>query len=203
MKNIFNLIIILLFQNSFAQYPVLSTTSLAVDPRMDANFSKKGNYAVDTNNERNQYVGLWRYEQNGILFELEMEKRDQFITKHIYQNQVFSYYYRDVIVFKYKLIKNGITIYDNLNTAIPNENYFSSATKHGDLDYLSGSLIDMTRNVMGTISVKRLPITNPDKIYFDLSSGGYSLLNPIEYYQGSNEKLFNIPTDGIEMVRVY
>ena len=54
-----------------------------------------------------------------------MEKRDQFITKHIYQNQVLSYYYKDIIVFKYKLIKNGITIYDNIGTTLPNENYLS------------------------------------------------------------------------------
>jgi hypothetical protein len=192
----------LFFQNSFAQYPILSTTSLAGDPTTDSNFSKKGNYAVDTNNERNQYVGLWRYEQNGVLFELKMEKRDQYLYRFTY-NGITDYDYSDVIIFKYKLVKNGITIYDNLNATIPNENYFSSATKYGDYDYLSGRMIDMTRNVNASVSIKRLTATNPDKIYFDLSSGGYSLLNPIEYYQGSNEKLFNIPTDGIEMVMVY
>lgn len=202
MKKIFNFIIILLFQNSFAQYPVLTTTSLVGDPTMDSNFSKKGNYAVDTNNERNQYVGLWRYQTSDILFELKMEKRDQYLYLLTY-NGIIDYDYSDVIIFKYRLVKNGITIYDNLIATIPTENYYSSALKYGDSDYLYGSLIDMTRNVMGTVSIKRLPATNPDKIYFNLSSGGYSLLNPIEYYQGSNEKLFNIPTDGIEMVRVY
>ena len=67
MKNILKLIIILWFQNSFAQYPILTTTSLTGDPTMDANFLKSGNYAVDTNNERNQYVGLWRYQTSDIL----------------------------------------------------------------------------------------------------------------------------------------
>ena len=86
----------------------------------------------------------------------------------------------------------------------PTENYFSSATKYGDLDYLSGRMIDMTRNVNASVSIKRLPATNPDKIYFDLSSGAYSLLNPSSYYTNPpNIKLFNIPTDGIEMYRVY
>ena len=65
-------------------------------------------------------------------------------------------------------------------------------------------MIDMTRNVNASVSIKRLPATNPDKIYFDLSSGAYSLLNPSSYYTNPpNIKLFNIPTDGIEMYRVY
>ena len=64
-------------QNTYAQYPVLTTTSLTGNPTLDSNFLKSGNYAIDTNNERNQYVGLWRYENNEILFELKMEKRDQ------------------------------------------------------------------------------------------------------------------------------
>ena len=122
-----------------------------------------------------------------------MEKRDQFITKHIYQNQVLSYYYSDLIIFKYRLVKNGITIYDNLDSTIPTENYYSTALKYGVSDYLYGSLIDMTRNVMGTVSIKRLPATSPDKIYFNLSSGAYSLLNPSSYYTNPpNIKLFNI-----------
>ena len=159
---------------------------------MDANFSKKGNYAVDTNNQRNQYVGLWRYEQNGILFELKMEKRDQYLYLLTY-NGITDYDYSDLIIFKYRLVKNGITIYDNIGTTLPNENYFSSATKYGDLDYLSGRMIDMTRNVNASVSIKRLPASSPDKIYFNLSSGGYSLLNPSSYYTNPpNIKLFNI-----------
>ncbi|UGS24286.1 DUF6705 family protein [Flavobacterium channae] len=202
MKNILKLLLVLFVQNIYAQYPVLTTTSLAGDPTMDINFSKNGNYAIDTNNERDQYVGLWRYQDSDILFELKMEKRDQFLFKIEYQGQVY-YTYSDIIIFKYKLIKNGVLIYDNLNATIPNENYYSQATKHGNYEYLYGGLLDFTRNVMGTVSIKRLQASNPDKIYFNLSSGGYSLHNPKEFYNNPPDvKLFNIPTDGIEMVRV-
>jgi len=202
MKTILKLIIILFVQNTFAQYPVLSTTSLAGNPNMDSNYSKKGNYAIDTNNERDQYVGLWRYQNNEILFELKMEKRDQYLTKIEYQGQV-HYSYSDKIIFKYKLIKNGVVLYDNLDTTIPTEKYYSCALKYGENDYLYGSLLDVTRNVRGTVTVKRLPTSSPDKIFFNLSSGGYSLLNPKEFYNNPPDvKLFNIPTDGIEMIRV-
>lgn len=190
-------------QNTYAQYPILTTTSLTGNPTLDSNFLKSGNYAIDTNNERNQYVGLWRYENNEILFELKMEKRDQFLSKVEYQGQLY-YWYADVIIFKYKLIKNGTVIYNNLDITIPNENYYSRATKHGNSEYLSGSMFDMTRNVSAVVSIKRLPTSNPDKIYFDLSSGAYSLHNPKEFYNNPpGVKLFNIPTDGIEMIRVY
>ena len=72
MKNILKLILVLFVQNIYAQYPVLTTTSLAGDPNLDSNYSKSGNYAMDTNNERDQYVGLWRYQDNEILFELKI-----------------------------------------------------------------------------------------------------------------------------------
>ena len=121
-----------------------------------------------------------------------MEKRDQFLFKIEYQGQI-HYQYADIIIFKYKLVKNGVVIYDNLNATIPNENYYSQATKHGNSEFLYGSLLDFTRNVMGTVSIKRLQASNPDKIYFNLSSGGYSLLNPSSYYTNPpNIKLFNI-----------
>jgi hypothetical protein len=202
MKNILKIIIILFIQNSFAQYPVLTTTSLAIDPNMDSNFTNNGNYAIDTNNERDQYVGLWRYQDNELLFELKMEKRDQFLFKIEYQGQV-HYTYKDIIIFKYKLVKNGVLLYDNLETIIPTENYYSQATKHGNSDFLSGSMFDMTRNVSAVVSIKRLPTSNPDKIYFDLSSYNYSLRNSKEFYNNPpGIKLFNIPTDGIEMYRV-
>jgi hypothetical protein len=202
MKNIVKIIIVLFIQNTYAQYPVLSTTSLAGNPTIDSNFLKKGNYLIDTNNERDQYVGLWRYQQNGILFELKMEKRDQFLFKVEYQGQL-HYKYKDIIVFKYKLVKNGVVIYDNLNEIIPSENYYSQATKHGNSEFLSGSMFDMTRNVSASVSIKRLSTTNPDKIFFNLSSGAYSLHNSKEFYNNPpGIKLFNIPTDGIEMIRV-
>ena len=186
-----------------AQYPILTTTNLSNNPTDDPNFLKNGNYAKDFNNERNQYVGLWRYQTADILFELKMEKRDEYLSNLSYQNYHY-YFYRDIIIFKYKLVKNGVIIHDNLDAVIPASGYFSCATKQGDNNYLSGRMIDVTRNVNAVVSINRIPGTNPNKIFFDLSSGTYTLLNPPEYYISQpNIDLFNIPVDGIEMVRVY
>ena len=69
---------------SAQELPVLSTTSLA-NSEDDLDISNNGNYAVDTNNERNQYVGLWEYNQNGIIFQLKIEKQDQIINKIEYK----------------------------------------------------------------------------------------------------------------------
>ena len=199
MKNIFITIILVCTINSiFAQYPVLSTTSLANDPRTDINFSKSGNYARDFTNQRDQYVGLWRYSQNGILFEVKIEKKDKYINKIEYQGQV-SYNFMDRVVLKYKLIKNGILLYDNLNVILP-EDYLSLASKYGVSDYLSGLMVDETHKVRASVSIKLLN-TNPQKIHFDLASGAYHYLNPDSYYENLTT-IFTIPLNGIEMVRV-
>lgn len=198
MKTIIKIIFILFITKGFGQYPILSTTSL-VNPTNDGNYTKKGNYAIDTNNERDQYVGLWRYETNGILFELKIEKRDQYISKIEYPGQLW-YSYSDVVVFKYKLIKNGVLIYDNLNLEIPNE-YNSQAIKNGQNDYLYGGFEDTTGRVCGNLTIRKLNTTT-EKIFFDLSNNAYYLLEPFSSYDTS-QPLFSIPTGGFEMVKVY
>ncbi len=113
---------------------------------------------------------------------------------------IIKYFYEDCVAFKYKLIKNGVLIHNDLELLVPAENYFSTATKDGDYDYLSGRMTDYTRNVSAPVNIK---LINQNKILFNLSSGTYNLRNPISYYENTpNEKLFNIPTDGIEMVKV-
>ena len=184
---------------SYSQLPVLTTTSLAGDPTNDINFLKNGNYAVDVNNERDQYVGLWRYQENSILFELKIEKKDQYINKVVIQG-VTSYHYCDELVLKYKLIKNNVLLYDNLNQTIP-EDYISVVTKYGVNNYAYGGFLDATRNVCANVSITKTS-TNPEKIFFDLSNGAYYLLNPISYYEEHVIPLFNVPTNGIEMIKV-
>lgn len=203
MKTIIKIFIFLSVQLSYSQYPILSTTSLSNNPTEDPNFNKIGNYAVDTNNERNQYVGLWQYETAEITFQLKIEKRDQYLFKTVIPSEdIFIYDYSDVVIFKYKLIKNGIVIFDNLNSTIPDDSYLSTATKNGNYEYLSGLMVDQTRNVRASVEIKKLNSTNPEQIEFDLSSGAYHLLNDDSYYEGSGIKLFNIPTDGIVMEKV-
>ena len=188
-------------QTIYAQYYVLTTTSLT-NPLIDVNFGKHGNYAVDTNNELDQYVGLWRYNQNGILFELQIDKRIKYMSKIEYQNN-FWYDYRDCVLLRYKLVRNGVEIYDNLNTTLPIINWESTGLKYGTSNFLDGKIIDFTRNVYASYEINKLTTNNgQQKIFFNMSEFTYMLLNPIEYYQGSSLPLFNIPINGIEMTKV-
>lgn len=186
----------------YAQLSVLTTTSLSGDPLIDPNFLNNGNYAVDTNNERDQYVGLWRYQTPEILLEIKMEKKDQQIFRM--QNssgQTDYYYYIDVLIIKYRLVKNSLEVYNNLNENLnSNYNYKWFVFKQGINNFANGRMQDFTRQVNASLNITKLN-TNPEKIIFDLSSGIYRLEGPDELYQPS-VKLFDLPTDGIEMVRV-
>jgi hypothetical protein len=175
MKTI-QIIITLLFANSlFGQnYPVLTTTSLADNPRSDINYGKTGNYAVDTNNERDQYVGLWRYEGNGMIFDLKIEKVDKY---RIGEGQYYCF--DDIVILRYRIVQNGIELYNNLNANIYYENYLKAyGSKDGSVNHLSGQILDVTRNVACSYFIVKSS-TNPEKIKFDIMDGvivGYSPL---------------------------
>lgn len=199
MKTKTSIILLLCMTSIYAQYPVLTTTSLDNDPTLDANFRKNGNYAKDFANQRDQYVGLWRYDQNEIFFELKIEKRDMVINKFEYQGHIDHYAYMDQVIFKYRLIKNGNLIYDNLNTTLPDD-YLSYGKKYGDLNILDGKFLDRTNNVWIDTSIKLLN-TFPERIYFNLTGGNTHYFNPDSYYENLSE-IITVPIDGIEMVRV-
>lgn len=195
-------IIILLFTNKvFSQLPVLSYSSLA-NPNDELKITKNGNYAQDTANERDQYVGIWEYNQDGVLFQVKMEKIDQYLNKNEHNGTVVSYSYCDVITFKYKLIKNGVTIYDNLNQDVfPVGTYYTpTAIKKGSGTDLYGSFYDATRNAVPVVSITRLN-TAPAKITFKVYRGGTYLRNPREYYD-DGQPLLTIPSGEFEMVKI-
>lgn len=198
MKIYFKLFLLLTCNFIIAQeLPVLTTTSLA---NQDDEFehADNGNYAIDTNNERNQYVGTWQYSQNNIVFQLKIEKVDKVLNKIEYQGKVSNYNYCDKIVLRYKLIKNGITLFNNLNE--PTIDYVtSSGIKQANRD-LYGRILDHTRNVVGSYTIKK-NTGQPNKIIFNLILGNYRLLNDRSYYN-DNQPLFSIPIKGIEMVKI-
>ncbi len=198
MKNIIKLIILLVGNIVFAQHPVLSTTSL-FNQNDRYEHTNQGNYAMDTANEREQYVGLWRYEENGILFELKIELNNQRINSAQIESQLF-YNYMDEVILKYKLVKNGIVLHDNLNSTVIEEDYISYGFKYGSSEFLSGRMLDYTRNVFGSFTIKRLN-TTPEKIIFNLGEFNYKRLNPDSFYQ-AGVKLFSIPTGDLEMMKV-
>ena len=200
MKKILTTIAILICNILFAQLPVLTTTSLA-NPEDDMDNAKNGNYAMDTANERNQYVGTWEYNQNGILFQLKLDKVDQVINKIEYNGVVSSYNYFDKVILRYRLVKNGVELFNNLNVDITTINYVSTwGVKQASDDYMYGRLLDHTRNAIGYYTIKRLS-TIPSKIIFDLQRFNYTLGNAPSYYQ-DGQPLFSMPMGGIEMVKI-
>lgn len=199
MKTVIKTILIIFFTNcTFAQLPVLTTSSLA-NPADDIKLVQTGNYAIDINNERNQYLGLWEYNMNGVLFQLKIEKVDKFLVSSILPGQANgNYYFTDNVAFKYKLVKNGITIYDNLNQNISSN--FSSATKRASEPHLRGRFIEYHRNVNIYCEITKLN-TVPEKIYFKLSRFDYNRKNPHSFYQ-NGLPLFYVPMNGIEMTKI-
>jgi hypothetical protein len=196
MKNILTLTIIIISNIVYSQ-SILSTTSLA-NQNDKHNHTKQGNYAMDTANEREQYVGLWRYQENGILFELKIELNNQRLNSMQYEGQLF-YYYVDEVILKYKLVKNGIVLHDNLNSPVIVGDYVSYGSKTANYP-LDGRILDYTRNVFGSFTIKRLN-TTPEKIIFNLGEFNYKRLNPDSFYQ-AGVKLFSIPTGDLEMVKI-
>jgi len=178
--------------------PVLSTTSLA-NEEDDLKIGNHGSYAVDTNNERDQYVGLWEYNQNGIIFQLKIEKKDKVVRRYKFNGVVTKYSFCDRVILKYKIVKNNIVIYDNLSelNVDPETGW---GLKKGSLQVLFGRILDRTRNVRGSYTIEKLS-GNPQKINFNLVLGDYKFLNDPSFYQ-DGQPLFSIPTGGIEMVKI-
>jgi len=201
MKTYIKLTALLFLNIALAQEPpVLSTTSLA-NPNDDSNETINGNYAIDTANQRNQYVGTWEYNQNGTLFQVKIEKKDKYLSQGIYNGQSLFYSFVDVVTFKYRLVKNGVTIYNNINqTSFPASAYIPIATKKGSNTYLYGGFHDATNNVVGSVSITRQN-TTPAKITFNLNRYDYDLRNPHSSYD-PNQPLFTVPTGSIEMVKI-
>lgn len=189
--------LLLVFRVSAQNPPVLSTTSLS-DPNQKFDHSKEGNYAQDTSNYRDEFVGTWQYNQNGILSQLRIFKQDQVCFKKEDNGQILDYSYSDCIILKYKLIKNGVVLFDNLN-----DQTYDFKKSYGTKMYgtdMSGHILDMTRNVRGFYLMRRIPSSSA-KLWFNLMTTNHKMLNDSSFYQ-DGQPLFSIPTGGIEMVKI-
>jgi hypothetical protein len=195
MKSIYLILLVIAF-NAFGQNSsITSTSSLATQPGNTGVHVVKGNYAMDTANERQQYLGTWRYETPTVFFEIKIELLNQKLRQT--PNNI-HYYYKDIVTIKYKLIKDDVLLYDNLNT--PNDQIDSYGVKYGGDSFLDCSFVDYTKFVRAKLEITKLN-TVPEKIIFDLSRYSYALLNhtPGFYDDGP---LFYVPTGPIEMVKV-
>jgi hypothetical protein len=204
MKTIIKIIIIFTFNISIAQelpgYPVLSTTSLSIESD-NIHFAENGNYAMDTANERDQYVGTWQYNQNGTLFIIKIEKRDQRFLGDIIQGQLESTYsYIDDVIIKYKLVINGNLLHDNLNEINLN-NIKTSGFKFASDDYLLGNFIDKTKNVGVRYQIYKTDGSTPETIIFKADNGANFKLGPDSSYQPGEQIIF-IPLGETIMTKI-
>ena len=201
MKKLFIYLFLFCTSIMFAQYPVLTTTSLS-NPSHEDQHSNHGNYAIDTNNDRQQYVGLWRYTSSEIVLDIKITKLDKLCSSTPPpEGHTRQYSFMDGVILTYKLVKNGIVLHDNLSTTFTNVNYHSWGYIESPDNFLYGRIKDFTGGVTSVFTITNLN-TTPNKILFDMSNMAYSLDNPRNTYQ-QGVKLFTIPTGGIEMIRIY
>ena len=193
---------ILIFGKAFSQYPVLSITSLD-DENQELAHTNNGNYAMDTANERDQYVGTWKYDNGiGTIFEIKISKNDQAFHGVIYRGEIYSdYYFMDNILIQYKLIINNTLIYDNMNSTNL-DTIRSSGHKYASMNYLHGSIVDETTKVGVRYDIFKTNDTSPEKIIFKAQRGTMYKLYPRTGITAPDGTPTFFPMEEIEMVKV-
>lgn len=199
MKTYITILLLAVISMAGAQdLPVLSTTSLA-NPDDHMNIGKNGNYAKDLGNERDQYVGLWEYNQNGVLFQIKIEKQEKVLLKMEYNGVIDHYEFCDEVILRYKLVKNGVLIYNSL-TQVNVDAITSYGIKQAGYDYLDGRILDYTRNIVAPYTIVKA-FSYPQKIIFKLGESTFSKLNPDSFYQ-DGQPLFTLPREQIELLKI-
>lgn len=202
MKKIILVLVIVFFNTIQAQnYPVLRTVS--IEQSLDENYNElSGDYIKDTNNLLNPYVGIWKYEGNGMIFILKIQKVEQYLSTY----NDGTYKFSDRVFVTYKFVKNDVTLVDNLNEPLVNTFTNGNGKKFGrywfnlSLDYISGVITDIPLNI--TTSSDIYPI-NPVGGTFNTIKIQYNGMNslrgnPADFYEG--KPTFMIP-NFVELIR--
>src|SRR5690554_1299283 len=205
-KVILNIAVLFVATQIYSQpYPVLSTTNQAFTAT-DDNYMETGNYAKDIGNIRNQLVGTWRYQTADILFELKIEKRD----KQFNGIDANSYYFMDIVFIKYKLVKNGVVLHDNLNAVISSNH--SGNDTYG-LDFVSygfynnstykfrGFINDYHRQVLCSYYMQKIDVGGQEKLSLDILNMNYRIYGDDSMY-APGVKLFSLPLGPIVLDKV-
>ncbi|MDN3707438.1 hypothetical protein QW060_09880 [Myroides ceti] len=206
-KQFIHLIILCCMLQAYSQqYPVLSVTNQILSTT-DKNYGvKTGNYAKDIGNIRNQVVGNWRYQTPDLLLELKIEKRD----KEFSGISATQYRFKDIIIIKYKLVKNGVVLHDNLNSIIPQNN---TGYHNYDLNFVSygfyydatytfkGFINDYYRQVLCNYEMQKTNLNGQEKLLLNISNGNYRIYGDASMYTPS-QKLFSLPLGPILLDRV-
>ncbi len=184
------------------QYPILRTIS--IQDTYDIDFDlQEGDYIKDTQNQLNPYIGVWKYEGNGKILILKIQKIEMFYNG-------ISENYRDKILITYKYIKNGNTLVDNLNAPIittfknieseTGKKYGTFGLSRNEL-FLTGSITDIPLNIttnteIHPVNFGQIGVTPKIKIYYNglISYRG----NPDSFYVG--KPTFELP-NSVELVK--
>ena len=195
-KIILSIAVLFVTINLYSQsFPVLSTTNQAFTAT-DDNYLVNGNYSKDIGNIRNQLIGTWRYQAAGVLLEIKIEKRD----KELYRTPS-TYRFLDIIIIKYKLVKNGMVLHDNLNAVIPVNNtgyhtysldYVSDGFYYSNTYEFRGFINDYYRQVLCDYTLKKTNVNGQDKLLLNISNGNYRIYGDDSMYTPS-QKLFSLP----------
>lgn len=149
---------------------------------------QNGDYIKDTENKLDQYVGTWEYNDGlGNIFTLKLQRVNQFLNDLGGNRYSFS----DEIIISYKLVKNYVTLFDNLTAILPTE-LLSDAEMTGigfvnnfhSYDNLEGFFDDATYNIITDCEITKLNTSagQPEKIRFNIIKGFKK--NDPSFYQG-------------------
>src|SRR5690606_6589080 len=113
MKKYIVLIFSFITLNSFAQFTTVDIFNIPGNLR----YSENGYYYKDVTGYFDQFIGTWQHQNGSTTFILKFEKRT-FTESRPHVNTTFKY---DDLIGVLKVIKNGVTVYDDLPTL--NQNY--------------------------------------------------------------------------------
>jgi hypothetical protein len=149
---------------------------------------KEGDYIKDIQNQLDPYVGIWKYEGNGMILTLKLQKVPMFYNGT-------GEYYTDEILLTYKFIKDGITLVDNLN--LPTISTFynignQNSKKYGafslsqNMQNLDGSITDIPLNILASSYIYPINISNGTFNQIKIEYNGINAVrgNPKSFYQG-------------------
>ena len=154
MKNIVITAILILASNGInAQFPIypLDTSPYFIEDEA---------YLKDTDNELNKYEGTWAFSQNGINMTIKLDK--------ILWYKDIPKYYKDVVNGNYKLIENGVVIYDDLSDSVSDVSNIIGSTLSNDDQYYILTFWDRQNcDITGTIRIK-IDANNPDILHWQM-----------------------------------
>ena len=201
MKTFYKIFCLIVINITYAQLPTLSTTSLA-NSAEDLDRANNGNYAIDTANERQQYVGTWEYSNSNTLFQIKIEKVDKYFYGIYYHGRLQGgYFFMDAVKIKYKIVVDDIVLFDNLNETNL-DLVGGTGTKLGSNPYLHGSIIDEITKVGVRYEIYKTSATSPEKIIFKGQRGTMYVLRPRTNITAPDGSPTFIPLNEMEMIKI-